>query len=652
MENRRNCKKWMNDFPGGVLLISRDEEEKILAVNEEVLRIFECPGEKEFMNLSGSRFRGLIAEEEYRSLEEIFSSHNEKGRYNFYNFSSISLRGRTLDVEGVLGRAEDDEFGPVWVLGLVRSEVRHRVLEQEMDTGLIGKYDFRREAFRLKQEDMAQGVYGKRIVIFINLVRFSFINANYGVGVGNAVLKRMGQILRRHFPADPVAHVASDDFIILAGPEHALEKLDAAVEEINDIMEDDSVRCKAGAVRFGEGYISVAALKRMTWWEPFDLARKAAESIKNDGSRNWVLYTPALGQKLINTAFVMKNFKRALREGHIQVFYQPVIRALTGKLCSFEALARWTDPEKGMILPSVFIPVLEKMNLIHLLDCYVIEETAKLYAKLMREGWPVVPVSVNLSRMDFDAMDPFAFLEHIVSTYQVPRRLFRIEVTESALTLNGEALKKELSRFRKAGYQLWLDDFGSGYSSLNVLKEFHFDELKIDMAFLQNFNEDSRKIIRSIILMAKNLSIHTLAEGAETKEQVDFLKESVCEKIQGYFYGRPMPREEIEKGLKEGTYIPERPREAVVMDRVGLVNILTDKPVGLFLDTKDELTILSRNEALQGETETVYGDDFIFFKGNRISHNDGIYPGSRPSSEEAGQAASGSPSLPHGTAPC
>lgn len=618
MENRRNCKKWMNDFPGGVLLISRDEEEKILAVNEEVLRIFECPGEKEFMNLSGSRFRGLIAEEEYRSLEEIFSSHNEKGRYNFYNFSSISLRGRTLDVEGVLGRAEDDEFGPVWVLGLVRSEVRHRALEQEMDTGLIGKYDFRREAFRLKQEDMAQGVYGKRIVIFINLVRFSFINANYGVGVGNAVLKRMGQILRRHFPADPVAHVASDDFIILAGPEHALEKLDAAVEEINDIMEDDSVRCKAGAVRFGEGYISVAALKRMTWWEPFDLARKAAESIKNDGSRNWVLYTPALGQKLINTAFVMKNFKRALREGHIQVFYQPVIRALTGKLCSFEALARWTDPEKGMILPSVFIPVLEKMNLIHLLDCYVIEETAKLYAKLMREGWPVVPVSVNLSRMDFDAMDPFAFLEHIVSTYQVPRRLFRIEVTESALTLNGEALKKELSRFRKAGYQLWLDDFGSGYSSLNVLKEFHFDELKIDMAFLQNFNEDSRKIIRSIILMAKNLSIHTLAEGAETKEQVEFLKESGCEKIQGFFYGRPMSWEEAREKIIAAAYVPETAVEEAVMDDLGDVNVITEKPMGLFLHQKGLCRLILRNEALARETRSVSGTDGALFTGGEL----------------------------------
>lgn len=108
-------------------------------------------------------------------------------------------------------------------------------------------------------------------------------------------------------------------------------------------------------------------------------------------------------------------------------------------------------------------------------------------------------------------------------------------MTVSALILNGQSLKKELARFQGAGYQLWLDDFGSGYSSLNVLQEFSFDELKIDMAFLRNFNEESRKIIQSIILMAKNLSIHTLAEGAETREQVDFLKESGCEKIQGWF---------------------------------------------------------------------------------------------------------------------
>lgn len=115
------------------------------------------------------------------------------------------------------------------------------------------------------------------------------------------------------------------------------------------------------------------------------------------------------------------------------------------------------------------------------------------------------------------------------------------------MTRDTGVLRNELFRFKKAGYQLWLDDFGSGYSTLNVLKEFPFDLLKIDMAFLRNFNEESRKIIRSIILMAKNLSIHTLAEGAETKEQVDFLRESGCEDIQGYFYGKPMSTEDFEK---------------------------------------------------------------------------------------------------------
>lgn len=181
------------------------------------------------------------------------------------------------------------------------------------------------------------------------------------------------------------------------------------------------------------------------------------------------------------------------------------------------------------------------------MDRYVIESTARIYHRLKKAGYPIIPVSVNLSRVDFDTMKPFDFMEEIIYRYQVPRQFFHIEVTESAMTRDTGVLKKELFRFKKAGYQLWLDDFGSGYSTLNVLKEFPFDLLKIDMAFLRNFNEESRKIIRSIILMAKNLSIHTLAEGAETKEQVDFLRESGCEAIQGYFYGKPMSTEDFEK---------------------------------------------------------------------------------------------------------
>lgn len=161
------------------------------------------------------------------------------------------------------------------------------------------------------------------------------------------------------------------------------------------------------------------------------------------------------------------------------------------------------------------------------------------------------------------------------------------------------------------------------------------------MAFLRNFNEESRKIIRSIILMAKNLSIHTLAEGAETKEQVDFLRESGCEDIQGYFYGKPMSIEEFEEKLGEGSYVAEEPLENVVMNRIGLVNVLTDKPVGLFLNRKDRFVLLLKNDALKQVGDAVYGGGNIYFEGNEVLHSNPLYPwmqalieGSRESGQE------------------
>lgn len=418
-------------------------------------------------------------------------------------------------------------------------------------------------------------------------------------------------------------------------------RMDRALAEINDLIHDRVIRCKAGVVLFDEDHEPPESLKTLKCRDIFDMAKMAADSIREDGNRSWAVYNPSMGRDMVNTAFVLRNFENAMEKGHIHVYYQPITRALTGKVCSVEALARWEDPEKGMIFPGNFIPVLEKMKLIHLLDRYVIESTARIYHRLKKAGYPIIPVSVNLSRVDFDTLKPFDFMEEIIYRYQVPRQFFHIEVTESAMTRDTGVLRNELFRFKKAGYQLWLDDFGSGYSTLNVLKEFPFDLLKIDMAFLRNFNEESRKIIRSIILMAKNLSIHTLAEGAETKEQVDFLRESGCEDIQGYFYGKPMSIEEFEEKLGEGSYVAEEPLENVVMNRIGLVNVLTDKPVGLFLNRKDRFVLLLKNDALKQVGDAVYGGGNIYFEGNEVLHSNPLYPwmqalieGSRESGQE------------------
>ena len=641
MDRNEGVLKYLDDFPGGVRLVSRDSEERILAVNPEVLRIFECTSEQQFMDFTHGYFRNLVAAEEFRSVADLYESRDTKADYSFWGFSSRTRKSHFIRIEGIFGPAVDEKQGPLWVVGLVKSTMRHDVLETDGDTGLLGPHAFYRKAKELLEQEKAEGTLGQRVPVFINLVHFSSFNSSYGLEAGDTLLYQMGQVIRSCFPDAPATHVGADNFLVMASRNGISARMDRVVAEINDLIHDRVIRCKAGVVLFDEDHEPPESLKTLKCRDIFDMAKMAADSIREDGNRSWAVYNPSMGRDMVNTAFVLRNFENAMEKGHIHVYYQPITRALTGKVCSVEALARWEDPEKGMIFPGNFIPVLEKMKIIHLLDRYVIESTARIYHRLKKAGYPIIPVSVNLSRVDFDTLKPFDFMEEIIYRYQVPRQFFHIEVTESAMTRDTGVLKKELLRFKKAGYQLWLDDFGSGYSTLNVLKEFPFDLLKIDMAFLRNFNEESRKIIRSIILMAKNLSIHTLAEGAETKEQVDFLRESGCEDIQGYFYGKPMSIEEFEKKLGEGSYAAEGPLEKVVMDRIGLVNVLTDKPVGLFLNRKDRFVLLLKNDALKQVGDAVYGGGNIYFEGNEVLHSNPLYPwmqalieGSRASGQE------------------
>lgn len=641
MDRNEGVLRYLDDFPGGVCLVSRDSEERILAVNQEALRIFECTSEQQFMDLTHGYFRNLVAAEEFRSVADLYQRREQKANYNFWGFSSRTRTGHFIRIEGIFGPSVDEKRGPLWVVGLVKSTVRHDALETDGATGLLGPHAFYRNVKAFLEQEKAEGTLGQRVPVFINLVHFSSFNSSYGLEAGDTLLYQMGQVIRSCFPDAPAAHVGADNFLVMASRSGISARMDRVVAEINDLIHDRVIRCKAGVVLFDEDHEPPESLKTLKCRDIFDMAKMAADSIREDGNRSWAVYNPSMGRDMVNTAFVLRNFENAMEKGHIHVYYQPITRALTGKVCSVEALARWEDPEKGMIFPGNFIPVLEKMKLIHLLDRYVIESTARIYHRLKKAGYPIIPVSVNLSRVDFDTMKPFDFMEEIIYRYQVPRQFFHIEVTESALTRDTGVLKNELFRFKKAGYQLWLDDFGSGYSTLNVLKEFPFDLLKIDMAFLRNFNEESRKIIRSIILMAKNLSIHTLAEGAETKEQVDFLKESGCEDIQGYFYGKPMSIEEFEEKLGEGSYAAEGPLEKVVMDRIGLVNVLTDKPVGLFLNRKDRFVLLLKNDALKQVGDAVYGGGNIYFEGNEVLHSNPVYPwmqalieGSRASGQE------------------
>ncbi|WP_303105210.1 EAL domain-containing protein [uncultured Mitsuokella sp.] len=241
--------------------------------------------------------------------------------------------------------------------------------------------------------------------------------------------------------------------------------------------------------------------------------------------------------------YVVNHIDEAIEKHWIQIYYQPVIRTLTGNLCGFEALARWIDQHIGFLAPISFIPALEQTRQIYKLDHFILQEICRTAHQRLEKDEPVLPVSFNLSRLDFTLMDVFQAIEDTVAAYDLPRDLIHIEVTESAIARDPGPIRQTMDRLRAAGYEVWLDDFGSGYSSLNILKDCTVDLIKLDMGFLRNFTDKSRQIITSTIDMAKRLGIKTLTEGVETQEQADFLASIGCGRLQGYFFGKPQPLE-------------------------------------------------------------------------------------------------------------
>lgn len=241
--------------------------------------------------------------------------------------------------------------------------------------------------------------------------------------------------------------------------------------------------------------------------------------------------------------YVIENIDTALSRGWIHLYYQPVVRTLTGDLCGFEVLSRWIDPKIGFLSPGMFIPALEQTRQIHKLDTYILKETCRTIRSRMDKGLPTVPVSFNLSRVDFMLLDVFDMIESTMTEFRLPRDLLHIEVTESVVAEDPGHIRATMDRLRDEGYEVWIDDFGSGYSSLNLLKDVNCDLIKLDMGFLRTFTEKSRQIIASTISMAKKLGIKTLMEGVETSEQADFLASIGCGRLQGYFFGKPQPLE-------------------------------------------------------------------------------------------------------------
>lgn len=274
-----------------------------------------------------------------------------------------------------------------------------------------------------------------------------------------------------------------------------------------------------------------------------------------------------------------------MEHGDIKVYFQPVVRTLTRAICGLEALTRWQTDKYGLLMPGEYISFLERRRRIHDLDMYVLRKVCENYS---REKWRTdVPISINLSRLDYELCDVFESVESEVRANRMPRSSLCIEITESMLASNDALVRNCIERFRNAGYAVWIDDFGSGYSSLNVLKDSAFDELKIDMRFLSDFHARSKKILASIVHMAKEIGVHTLAEGVETEEQFEFLRNIGCEKVQGFLFARPMPFHACLEHVDAAGMTWEPPAMRGYYDDIGNLDVLSASPIHE-IDEQDE----------------------------------------------------------------
>nr|WP_027870644.1 GGDEF domain-containing phosphodiesterase [[Eubacterium] cellulosolvens] len=434
-------------------------------------------------------------------------------------------------------------------------------------TGLLSQY-----AFNLKMEDKVTGIYTESkspVFIFADIVGMKHINNEYGFFMGNEVIASVGKALSSVFSESLCSRYDNDHFLVLTEDGEIIERLN----RIYTILQEFTMPVPVVDLKFGVYY------QEKPGEEPAlncDKARIAERTIHSDHRSRIAVYTEDMYVKYMRRNHVLSHIQDAIENREIQIYYQPIIRAVSVKVSAVEALARWNSPQEGMISPDEFISYLEEEHMSALLDMHVVETVLREFEDRERLGLPIVPVSVNLSQSTLETIDVVSEVRRLTEKYDIQPDYLMIEITESACVRNPEKLREVIDGFHQAGFHVWMDDFGSGYSSLNVLQKFNFDLIKFDMKFLEDFTYEGKgeKIFRHMIRMAHDLHIHTLAEGVKTEEEYVFLKSIGCERMQGYLFNRPMPLDGYSEDFRRDIrVVTETLADAEYYEKIGEVDI-------------------------------------------------------------------------------
>lgn len=396
---------------------------------------------------------------------------------------------------------------------------------------------------------------GKFAAIYFDIAKFKYINDEFGYEVGDRLLCYIADTLSSLLGNNGIfSRITADKFVVMLSYNKKSQVTDFIVLLISRISAFAELNKRNYKFKVYAGLYCSENAKKPNITTMIDRANIAQKSIKHSSDTQYAFYTKELRESVLHEKEIENVMEKALLDGEFVLHLQPKYEVRSNKIMGAEALVRWQNPQKGIIYPKEFISIFEKNRFITRLDAYVLEKVCEVIKGWMDSGYKIVPISVNVSPIQFYETDFVSKYAEIKEKYGIPDQYIELEFTESIFIENHEILTKVLDELKSHGFVCSLDDFGSGYSSLNLIKDLPVDVLKLDGLFFRKGTNGNREkaVIKSVITMAKELSMKSVAEGVETKEQLKFLNLIGCDMVQGYVYSKPVPIENFQALLWGG----------------------------------------------------------------------------------------------------
>ena len=435
-----------------------------------------------------------------------------------------------------------------------RHENTYRSVNQGKLNGVVvdylATYDeltgiYNKQAFYTKTKEMLLDNPDKNFdLLRINIERFKVLNDLFGESTGDKLLRYIGKFLKEiNLPLCVSGRLYADNFVVCyeAGKGDSRRMINTLQMVADSFAINNRTILSFGLYRIDDKTLPVSVM--------CDRANMALWKAKGNFKNPYCEYDEKMRQQVLKEQKIINAMEMAIQNKEFTLYLQPKYDIEKGTIIGAEALVRWISRENGFISPGDFIPVFENNGFVYEVDKFIWEESCRYLRKWLDEGREVHPISVNVSRIDL--YDP-KLVKHLVDLrekYQLPSQYLELEITESAYTEDPEQIITITRQLREAGFVILMDDFGTGYSSLNMLKDIQIDVLKLDMGFLKSSDYSAKggNILTAILKMAESLKMQTIAEGVETKEQVEFLKSIGCKYVQGFYYSKPLPVGEFEK---------------------------------------------------------------------------------------------------------